>query len=202
MLATWIGRSNLRVSAIRKGARMTGYDDRDMLLYIAAYGDDAAAARRDYKSLNQLGDTGVVASVLLDRDADGKVKVDEHGGRQIPAGMTAGAMGGLLIGVFVPPLLASAAFGAGVGATVGAVLKRRDRDTIASSVEADDWLPPSSSAIIAIIDPQYLESVDAVVTNAVRKTSKGVRKDDYDALVEALVEGDQNIVDAMGPDAS
>lgn len=181
---------------------MTSYDDKNMLLYIAAYGDDIAAAKKDYESLNQVGDTAVVASVLLSRDADGKVQADEHGGRQISAGTAAGAMGGLLLGLFAPPLLAATAVGAGIGAGVGAILKRHDQNKIASSVEGDDWLPPRSSAIVAIIDDQYLERIDAGVTNAVKQIHKAIDKGDYDALVEALGEGGQQIVDAVDSAAS
>ena len=181
---------------------MTSYDDKNRVLFIAAYGNDAAAAKKDYESLNQVGDTAVVASALLSRDADGKVKADEHGGRQISAGTAAGVMGGLLIGLFAPPLLAATAVGAGIGAGVGAILKHHDRNKIASSVEADDWLPPSSSAIVAIIDHQYLDRVDAGVTNAVRKISKAIDEGDYDALVKVLGEGGQQIVDAVDSAAS
>lgn len=181
---------------------MTGYDDKNRVLFIAAYGDDAAAAKEDYKSLEQVDDNAVVASVLLNRDADGKVRADEHGGRQISAGTAAGAMGGLLIGLFAPPLLAATAVGAGIGAGVGAILRHHDRNKITSSVEADAWLPPSSSAIVAIIDDQYLDRVEAVVTNAVKKITKAIDKGDYDALVEALGEGGQQIVDAVDSAAS
>jgi uncharacterized membrane protein len=181
---------------------MTNQDDKNMVLYIAAYGDDAGTAKKDYKSLNQLGDMAVVASVLLSRDADGEVKADEHGGRQISAGTAAGVMGGLLIGLFAPPLLAATVVGAGVGAGVGAILKHHDQNKIASSVEADDWLPPSSSAIVAIIDDQHLDRADAAVTNAVKRINKPIDEGDYDALIKALGEGGQNIVDAADSAAS
>jgi uncharacterized membrane protein len=181
---------------------MTNHDDKNMVLYIAAYGDDAAAAKKDYTSLNQIGDMAVVASVLLSRNADGKVTADEHGGRQISAGTAAGVMGGLLIGLFAPPLLAATAVGAGIGAGVGAILKRHDQHKIASSVEAEDWLTPDSLAIVAIIDDEYLDRANAAVANAVKTNNKAIDKGDYDALIEALGEGGQQIVDAVDSAAS
>jgi uncharacterized membrane protein len=176
---------------------MGSYSGLNLLLYIASYTDDPSAAKSDYESLKGLDDVAVVASVLMSRDADGKVDVDEHGGRQVAAGATVGGVAGLVVGLFAPPLLAATAIGAGVGAAAGAIAKHHQEHTIASSVEAEDWLPRGSSAIVAVIDDQYLDRIDAAVGKAQRKLKKAIDKGDYDAVVKALNEGGEKVVEAI-----
>jgi hypothetical protein len=74
------------------------------------------------------------AAVVLDRDAEGTVTVKEHGG-------------GLVVGLFAPPLLMATAVGAGIGADICKIMKRHEEKAI--GVEAEDWLPAGSSAIVS-----------------------------------------------------
>ena len=173
------------------------YREMNLVLYVALYGDDAAAARKDYRALKELDDYAVVASVVLSRQADGEVDVDEHGGMQVGRGATLGGVAGLVVGLFAPPLLAATAVGAGIGAAAGAISKHHDEKKIESAVDENDWLPPGSSAIVAVIDDQYLDRVDAAVADAQRKVSKAIDKGDYDAVVKAVNEGGQQIVEAV-----
>jgi len=175
---------------------MTDPRDMNLILYVASY-DDTAAAEDDYKSLKQLDDYAVVASVVIDRDPGGKVNVDEHGGMQVGRGATLGGVAGLVVGLFAPPLLAATAVGAGIGAAAGAIAKRHDEHNIASAVDDEDWLPPGSSAIVAVVDDEYLDNVDAAVAKATKKVSKAIDKGDYDAVVKALDEGGEKIVKAV-----
>jgi uncharacterized membrane protein len=177
------------------------YSDMNLVLYVASYGDDATAAKQDYASLHHLGDAAVVASVVLSRDASGKVDVDEHGGGQVAAGATLGGVTGLVIGLFAPPLLAATVIGAGVGAAAGAIAKHHDEKKIASAVNEDDWLPASSSAIVAVIDDEYLDKVDAAFSNATKKVNKAIDKGDYNDIVKALNEGGEQVVQAVGAEA-
>ena len=50
----------------------------NLMLYVATY-DDAAAATEDYTALKaaEVADLEVVSSVVMHRDADGKISVDE-----------------------------------------------------------------------------------------------------------------------------
>ena len=104
-------------------------------------------------------------------------------GGLVAGGTTAGAIGGLVIGLFAPHLLLSGLIGAGIGAGAGAFAKRHEERSI--GVDADEWLPPGSSAIIAVVDDLYLDRVD-----------KAVEAGDYDAVVKAVNEGDQKIIEA------
>jgi uncharacterized membrane protein len=175
---------------------MTDPSDMNLILYVASYGD-TAAAKEDYQSLKKFDDYAVVASVVIDRDPSGKVDVDEHGGMQVARGATLGGVAGLVVGLFAPPLLAATAVGAGVGAAAGAIAKRHDENKIASAVDEEDWLPPGSSAIVAVVDDEYLDNVDAAVAKATKKVSKAIDKGDYDAVVKALDEGGEQIVKAV-----
>jgi uncharacterized membrane protein len=167
--------------------------DRNYTLYVAAYDDDATAAE-DFKTLKDLGDTAVVAAVVLSRDSSGQVAVKEHGGGLVAGGTTAGAIGGLVVGLFAPPLLLAGVVGAGIGAGVGAIAKRHEEKQI--GVDAQDWLPAGSSAIAAVVDDLYLDRVGNAVGKATKKVSKAIDAGDYDAVVKAVNEGDEKIIEA------
>jgi len=173
------------------------YREMNLVLYVALYGDDAAAARKDYRALKELDDYAVVASVVLSRQANGDVDVDEHGGMQVGRGATLGGVAGLVVGLFAPPLLAATAVGAGIGAAAGAISKHHDEKKIESAVDDNDWLPPGSSAIVAVIDDEYLDRVDAALADATKKVDKAIDKGDYDEVVKALNEGGEKIVETV-----
>ena len=168
--------------------------DRNVSLVVAAYGDDTSAAAEDFEAIKKMEDVAVVAAVVLDRDAAGKVNVKEHGGGLVAAGSAVGAVGGLVVGLFAPPLLLATAVGAGIGAGVGALTKRHEEKSI--GVDAEEWLPPGASAIVAVVDDQYLDRIDKAVGKATKKVTKAIDKGDYDAVVKAVNEGDEKIIEA------
>ena len=167
--------------------------DRNYTLFVAAYGDEASAAG-GLQGDQGLDDAAVVAAVVLSRDASGKVEVKEHGGGLVAGGTAVGAVGGLVVGLFAPPLLLAGAVGAGIGAGVGAIAKRHEEKSI--GVDAEEWLPAGSSAIVAVVDDLYLDRVDKAVGKATKKVSKAIDKGDYDAVVKAVNEGDEKIIEA------
>jgi len=168
--------------------------DRNVSLLVAAYGNDQAAAGEDFAAIKELGDTAVVAAVVLQRDSAGDVEVVEHGGGLVAAGTTVGAVAGFVVGLFAPPLLLATAVGAGIGAGVGAIKKRHEEKAI--GVDAEQWLPVGSSAIAAVIDDLYLDRVDKAVTKATKKVTKAIDSGDYDAVVKAVNEGDDKVIEA------
>jgi len=163
-------------------------------LLVAAYGNDQAAAGEDFAAIKELGDTAVVAAVVLQRDSAGDVEVVEHGGGLVAAGTTVGAVAGFVVGLFAPPLLLATVVGAGIGAGVGAIKKRHEEKAI--GVDAEQWLPVGSSAIAAVIDDLYLDRVDKAVTKATKKVTKAIDSGDYDAVVKAVNEGDDKVIEA------
>ena len=165
-----------------------------MSLLVAAYGNDQAAAGEDFAAIKELGDTAVVAAVVLQCDSAGDVEVVEHGGGLVAAGTTVGAVAGFVVGLFAPPLLLATAVGAGIGAGVGAIKKRHEEKAI--GVDAEQWLPVGSSAIAAVIDDLYLDRVDKAVTKATKKVTNAIDSGDYDAVVKAVNEGDDKVIEA------
>ena len=168
--------------------------DRNYTLLIAAY-DDEASASANFTAIKHVDDVAVVAAVVLSRDADGEVAVKEHGGGLISRGTAIGAVGGLVVGLFAPPLLLSGIVGAGIGAGVAKIAKHHEEKKL--GVEAEEWLPADSSAIVAVVDDLYLDRIDAAFEQATKKIGKAIDKGDYDAVVKAVNEGDEKIVDAI-----
>ena len=92
----------------------------NLALYVASY-DDATSAREDFEVLKATEgpDLEVVAAVVMNRDADGKVDVLEVGDGTVGDGAWIGGGIGLVVGLFAPPLLAATAIGAGLGRCSG-----------------------------------------------------------------------------------
>lgn len=89
----------------------------NLSLYVASY-DDAAAANDDFQALKAAREDGleIVGAVVMTHSADGDVDVSETGGGEVAGDASLGAVGGLVVGLFAPPLLLSTAIGAGIGA--------------------------------------------------------------------------------------
>ena len=168
--------------------------DRNLILIVASY-EDASLAAEDFESLKAVGDTAVVAAVVLERDAAGDVEVKEHGGGLVGGGTAAGAVAGFVVGLFAPPLLLATVVGAGIGAGAGVIAKHHEEKKI--GVAAEDWLPPGSSALVAIVDDLYLDRVDAAITKAAKKIDKAVDKGDAEKVAKAIDEGGARIVEAL-----
>jgi hypothetical protein len=61
----------------------------------------------------------------------------------------------------------------------------------------EEYLPPDSSAIIAIVDDEYLDRIQAALTKASKKVSKAIDKGDYDKLKKALEDAGHSVGDAI-----
>ena len=168
----------------------------NLVLYVATY-DDTAAATEDYKALKaaEAADLEVVSSVVMHRDDDGRVAVDEHGTGQVAAGAWIGGAAGLVLGLFAPPLLAATAVGAGVGAIAGNLAKKHEEKKM--GIELEEYLPKGSSAIVAVIDDRYLDRVDAALGAAQKKINKAIDRDDYEELEKAINEGGDKVAKAI-----
>src|SRR4051794_37923016 len=111
--------------------------DRNYVLFVAAY-EEEDSAKNDFTAIKSLEETAVVAAVVLSRDRDGTVEVREHGGGLVKRGTAIGAVSGLVVGLFAPPLLIAGVVGAGIGAGAGAITRHHDEKKI--GVEAQEWL--------------------------------------------------------------
>lgn len=167
---------------------MTDLSDRNLVLYAAGY-DNAESATEDYEALKELREVEayLVAAVIMDRDADGKITVREKA-HLVSGGALLGGGVGVVIGIFAPPLLAATAIGAGIGAAIGGIVKKHEEKEIAKEIE--DVLPNNSSAIIAILDDAYADRLDAALTKANKKAVTPVDSADAEGLAKALEGGD------------
>ena len=80
--------------------------------------------------------------VLVTKDAQGEVTVQETGDHLGRKGATVGGGVGLVVGLFAPPLLAATAVGAAAGAVLGRVARKRLESGIGEKM--DEALPPGS----------------------------------------------------------
>lgn len=166
------------------------------LIMLAATYDDPTAASEDYAALKEMkaDDFDVVSAVVMHRDADGKVKVDESGAI-VGGGAVLGGAVGLVVGLFAPPLLLATAVGAGIGAIAGELAKKHEEKKL--GMELDDVMPAGTSAIVAIIDDQYADRVDHAFAKATKRVSKAIDKDDYEKLQKALDKGGDEVAKAL-----
>ena len=64
-------------------------------------------------------------------------------------------------------------------------------------VELEDYLPPNSSAVVAIVDDQWADKVEAALVNSDKRINKAIDKDDYDELQKAIAKSDSEVSDAV-----
>ena len=172
--------------------------DANLVLVVGTY-SVAGAAADDYKALKAAEDAGdylVVGAVVLNRDANGKVDVAEHdSGAHVGGGAVLGGTAGLVVGLFAPPLLAATAVGAGIGAVVGKLSKKHQEKQL--GVEMEEYLPPGSSAIVAVVDDVYADRVEAALVNSDKRINKAIDKGDYDELQKAIAESSDEVAKAV-----
>ncbi len=172
--------------------------DLNLALVVGTY-PDAASAGKDYdalKAAEKAQDFDVVGAVVISRGEDGEVTVDEHGVAS-PVGGSAvlGGGAGLVVGLFAPPLLLATAVGAGIGAGIGALVKRHQEKEM--GVELEEYLPPGSSAVLAIVDDTYADRVDRALQHATKKIDKAIDSGDYEKLQKALAEASTDVDKAI-----
>ena len=158
----------------------------NLVLVVGSYAD-AGAAASDFATIKSGEDAGeyqVVGAVVMNRDASGKVDVDEHGDKNVAGGATAGGAVGLVVGLFAPPLLAATAIGAGIGAGIGGLKKRHEEKQL--GVDVDEYLPPGSSAVVAVVDDRWADNVENALAKSDKRINKAIDSGDYDKLQKAI----------------
>ena len=174
-----------------------GSEGDNLVLVVGTY-SDAGAAADDFATLKSGEDADeykVVGAVVMNRDASGKVEVQEHGDKTVSHGAEAGAVVGIVVGLFAPPLLAATAIGAGIGAGIGGLRKRHDEKQL--GVEVDEYLPPGSSAVVAVVDDQWADKVEAALVKADKRINKAIDSGDYDELQKAISKSSQEVSAAI-----
>jgi hypothetical protein len=88
------------------------------------------------------------------------------------------------------------AVGAGVGAGIGELVKRHEEKEL--GVDLEEYLPPGSSAIVAVVDDQYLDHLDQVLVKSSKKMSKAIDSGDYGKVKKVAEKSADSISDAPG----
>ena len=154
-------------------------------LYIAAYGD-ADAAQGDFDGLKELVRDGVIfveVAVLVSRDAEGKLTVNENAHEVAKGGMV-GALGGFVLGLIFPAgVIAATVVGGAAGAGIGGLTSHHREHEIKKELE--DVLPPDSSGIVAIFDEVWVAQVEKALAKAEKIDKEQVDRESVEKAKEA-----------------
>ena len=171
----------------------------NLVLVVGAY-SAAEAAGADYKALKAGEDAGeyqVVGAVVMHRDAEGKVDVDEHdSGAHVGGGAVLGGtaeVGGRIVRAAAPG-----------GDRRSEPESARSLEALARNiqekhlgVEMEEYLPPGSLAVVAIVDDVWADRVEAALVKADKRINKAIDKGDYDELQKAIDQSSGEISDAI-----
>ncbi len=165
---------------------MSDHDQLDVLISVYLIPE---LAKQDFDAFVGLAGEGAITTdgvVLVTKDADGEVTVEETGDHLGKKGAVAGGGVGLVLGLFAPPLLAATAIGAGLGAVAGKFARKRLESGIGEKM--DDALPPGSAGIIAIYEHDDAEKVTEALTNSIRSSIAQIDKASAKELKAGLEE--------------
>lgn len=158
---------------------------------VGAYRGDETAAK-DFDGLVGLVKDRRVridGCILVTKDKDGAVKVQETGDNLGRKGMGWGGGVGLAVGLVAPELLAPVVIGAAAGGLVGKFGEHRVKSGIQSKI--GEHLPPGTAGIIAVFDEGQRLGVEQALPGALAKSVVQSDKKGTEALKESLA-------DAMG----
>ena len=165
---------------------MTENEPLDVLIAVYLIPD---LAHRDFEALVKLVEEKTISSdgvVLVTKDAEGKVRVEETGDHAGRKGAKVGGGAGLVVGLFSPPLLVATAAGAGIGAVAGKFATHRVASGIGDKM--DEALPAGSAGIIAVYDHSDADVVAGAVPNTIRTSVAQIERASAKELKKGLQE--------------
>jgi arylsulfatase len=155
---------------------------------LAAY-QSAGAAQSDFDALVKLVKDKMVRTegvILVERDADGQVKVSQTGDHLGRKGLGWGGGVGLVVGLFSPPLLASLVAGGAVGGVVGKFAGHKEKTGLEKGM--GDKLQPGTAAIVAMVDEEDRLAAERALAGSLAKSVVPMAKDGVRGLKAALAE--------------
>lgn len=149
--------------------------------------DSAEAARSDYDNLSRMYDDDVIGpfqAAMVEKRADGKVKVLDTTSTTRAEGAAVGAVIGAVLAVIFPPaILLTAPVGAGIGAAAGDISKGWTRGDVK---RLGEQLVPGQTGIIVIAEVGTTLEAAAVLAAAVTVEAEIVAAEDRAAIRELL----------------
>lgn len=141
---------------------------------------DPNSAKDAYEAMKAVedGETIEIEGVLVvKRDGDGPIEVQQVTDHSTKSGMKWGAFGGVVLGVLFPPsIIASAVVVGAAGAGTGKLRERHHKEEIEEQLQGA--IDPGHSGIVAIVsDPnavkiaKALDRADRIVQSAVDKAA-------------------------------
>jgi uncharacterized membrane protein len=138
--------------------------------YIAAVFDDVDDAKEAYRKLKGAQREGLVTIVdaaYAEKTDHDKLKIHDHddwrfGDNIIEAGAGGAVVGGL-IGIVAGAILMPAAIGALIGAAIVSVYGHKTKFSHEDLKEIADTLPVGTSALVAIVEDEFLEIAELEV---------------------------------------
>ncbi len=155
---------------------------------VAGY-QEIQEATKDFESLVALvreKRVSIEGVILVTHAEDGSVAVRQTGDNLGRKGLGWGGGVGLAVGLFAPPLLASAAVGAVVGGMIGKFVDHRVEHDIHNKIGEN--LPPGSAGIIAVFDDEQRLGVEQALPGALLRSVVQGDKHGTAALKESLAE--------------
>jgi uncharacterized membrane protein len=134
------------------------------------------------KELEKGGLLDVENSLTVSKNAWDKIDIHETTGDSGAKGAGIGALVGGIVGLIFPPsILATAGLGAAVGGMTG-VLRAAEIDDADIKAMADQ-LQPGQSMLIAVVEPQWQDEIEAALNGVATKVGWAVL--DQTALAQA-----------------
>jgi uncharacterized membrane protein len=141
---------------------------------------DTHSAMEAYEAIKSIEDDKTVeieGVLVVKRDGDGPLEVQEATDHSTKSGLKWGVFGGVVLGVIFPPsIIGSAAVLGAAGAGAGKLRERHHRDDL--EAELQGAIDPGHSGIVAIVsDPgavkiaKALDRADRIVKSAVDKAA-------------------------------
>ena len=156
----------------------------NLFVYTACYASEAVA-REDLATFQDVAAIGVVGkydTALLQKTADGKIKVEKHG-TQAASGGCKGAVAGGFVGLLFPPsILVGALAGALGGGLAGKLWGGMSRGDLS---ELGEVLDVGETGLVIVGESTLDEYVDKALQRAVKQARK-VAKADLKALESDL----------------
>ena len=92
-------------------------------------------------------------------------------------------------------MLAATAIGAGIGAGIGALRKRHEEKKM--GVDVEEYLPPGSSAVVAVVDDEYADKVENALVKSDKRINQAIDSGDYDELQKAISKSSAEVSGAI-----
>src|SRR5215475_6573485 len=185
------------VTALPEGGAVMADTPMDVL--VAGY-QDLDKARKDFDGLVGLvkaRQVKVEGVILVAHDESGEITVADTGDHAGRKGLGWGAGVGVVVGLFAPPLLASAAVGGAAGALAGKFADHKLKAGIHDKL--GEALPPGSAGIIAVFPDDDRLAIEQALAGSVVKS---LVESDKTGLIKGLK---SSLAEAMGkfvPDRS